>query len=908
MRTSRMRLAMLVFVAVAASGVLLSVTAAAQPSSRTNSADQFAAVQAALDWLRTQQQPDGGFNHGLGSDPDSTIEAVLALSAGGRDPHEWSSVEGGPSVVDYLVDQAAAYASTGAGAIARLTLAAVCADEEPRAFGGLDLPSQLAAAYEEGTGVYGSGLSDQVWAMLALGAVRMEVPSAATDWLAAQQGVDGGFDMSGLGPDTDSTALAIQALVTGGRAITSTTIVSGVNYLKSQQSATGGFPLALASGPDSNARSTACGIQALVAAGEDPVDQRWAVGGGNPVQDLLGFQDPGGAFELQLGGGEDLLGTARSIVALTGRPLPLAGRRVAATEGLEWLRTQQSDDGSFGNVGLTAQAVLAIGAAGERPTTWRSPSGASALDYLAANLDQFDKAGKTGRLLSAVAAASQNPYSFGGQDVIQKLMAFYDSATGQFDGAGNVIEHALAIMGLESAWGTTPPEAVEWLKAHQNGDGGWGWAVGAESDTNSTALALQALIAAGEPVSSTAVMAAVPYLTGQQNNDGGFPWVKPSPWGTDSDANSTSTVVQGLLAAGEDPASSAWTRTLTATGAITLTWRTPYESLMGFQTADGAFQWQLGMGADLLATVQSIPALLRASFPQRGSHLRAVQDALAWLKAQQQADGSFPAAAGHDADATVDVVFAVACAGGDPEDWSLAEGPSMLDYLESVAPEYATNATATARLVLAALCGDRDPADFGGLDLVGDLAGRWNEATGSYGSNPGDQEWALLAMSALGEEIRSAALEWLRGQQQRNGGFQGPGQLTTTAGEPMTSTVVGDAVGYLRSQQSPTGGFPPPEADAPNADAASTAYCIQALVAGGEDPLGTRWTVQGRTPLDDLLRFQLPSGAFERETGAGESIAATARSIPGMLSKPFPVCDRVWQVFLPLMLQRLPVD
>jgi predicted DsbA family dithiol-disulfide isomerase len=41
-------------------------------------------LQAALDWLRTQQQADGGFSNGFvpGSDPGATADAVLAIVAG----------------------------------------------------------------------------------------------------------------------------------------------------------------------------------------------------------------------------------------------------------------------------------------------------------------------------------------------------------------------------------------------------------------------------------------------------------------------------------------------------------------------------------------------------------------------------------------------------------------------------------------------------------------------------------------------------------------------------------------------------------------------------------------------------------------------------------------------------------
>src|SRR6185312_863924 len=54
---------------------------------------------------------------------------------------------------------------------------------------------------------------------------------------------------------------------------------------------------------------------------------------------------------------------------------------------------------------------------------------------------------------------------------------------------------ALAALGGHA---TAVDKAVTWLKSAQNTDGGWGFTPGGPSDTNSTSVAVGALVAAGE--------------------------------------------------------------------------------------------------------------------------------------------------------------------------------------------------------------------------------------------------------------------------------------------------------------------------------------------------------------------------------------------------------------------------
>jgi len=169
--------------------------------------------------------------------------------------------------------------------------------------------------------------------------------------------------------------------------------------------------------------------------------------------------------------------------------------------------------------------------------------------------------------------------------------------------------HCLSVLALKSAERPVPVAAVELIKTAQQAGGGWAWdgAAATAADTNTTAVAVQALAAAGEDPASKAITQALNYYQGIQNDDGGWPYQSPSNFGTATDANSTSVAIQAIVAAGQDPAGAGW---ITATG------QTPVAALEALQNPSGAFAWQAAVRDDnLLATVQALPALGGKPFP-----------------------------------------------------------------------------------------------------------------------------------------------------------------------------------------------------------------------------------------------------------------------------------------------------
>ena len=149
-----------------------------------------------------------------------------------------------------------------------------------------------------------------------------------------------------------------------------------------------------------------------------------------------------------------------------------------------------------------------------------------------------------------------------------------------------------------------PASAIEALLSHQGEDGGWEWQAGFGADTNTTAVAIQALIAAGHPADADEITAALAFLKSAQNETGGFVYDPKTPeYG--ADANSTAYAIQALRAAGVDPTTEAWTA-----GGFT-----PVRFLLGLQLADGSFEWQPNTGSNLMATAQAVPALLGQPYP-----------------------------------------------------------------------------------------------------------------------------------------------------------------------------------------------------------------------------------------------------------------------------------------------------
>jgi hypothetical protein len=284
-----------------------------------------------------------------------------------------------------------------------------------------------------------------------------------------------------------------------------------------------------------------------------------------------------------------------------GAPQTPATVTVAAVNALTWLQSRQTiTDGGYGSVGAAVETMLAIGANHEFAAAWRrNTTGASLADYVAVNGALYTRSSAgAGKL--AVALAATNACLPAGALTPQ---AHYSPTLGAYNKQSG--PNSWALLGTVAISESVPATAVTTLKAQAQPSGGWEWSPTWGADTNTTALALQALLAAGEPVSATAVMSGLAFLQAAQQADGGFAYdLTP---GAQSDANSTAYSVQALLAAGEDPTGPRWTISNT----------NPIRYLLSLQLPDGSLVWQPATGANQLATQQAIPALLGRAHPVR---------------------------------------------------------------------------------------------------------------------------------------------------------------------------------------------------------------------------------------------------------------------------------------------------
>jgi hypothetical protein len=593
-------------------------------------------------------------------------------------------------------------------------------------------------------------------------------------------------------------------------------------------------------------------------------------------------------------------------------PPAITSEILAANAALQWMRPQQSANGSFGNnTGATLDVILAVAAANQFPDAWTGASGASLVDYAAANAAIFagQSAAAAGKLAVGAAAASRDPQSFGGVNLVAAINSTYNAATGAY-GANNM-DQAWAMLGLRAAGEAVPAAALARLAGQANANGGWGWAAGIASDTDSTALAGEALIAAGAPASHPAVVAGLGYLRDVQltNNDGGFAASPEQAWGVDSNTNSTAFAVQGILAAAQDPLGASWIVSAT----------TPIDFLLGQQLPNGAFIY-IDPPANLFATQQAVPALVGKPFPYLSPTV-ALRSGLGWVAGQQQPDGSF---AGFNPGATIDAVLAIALAGQDPNDYAVGSNTPMT-YLAAQAPAYAAQgASAAGKMTLGAVAGGANPRSFGGVDLVAAIEGFYQPANGQYGGGSvWDQSFALLGLAAARQPFPAAGVQRLIDIAADGGGW-GFGANASSADVDSTglalqalaavrvnldNAAVQAGLAFLRSVQNEDGGFPGYGGDT---DPASTGLALQGLAAYGQDPSSLRWTTTVsdgtasaltlRTPVEALLALQSPAGGFPGFSGPNDPFS-TYQALSGLTGAPLPIRQpQPW--FFPLALRR----
>ncbi len=272
-----------------------------------------------------------------------------------------------------------------------------------------------------------------------------------------------------------------------------------------------------------------------------------------------------------------------------------------------YLVASQNSDGGWGAAAgsrstamHTSWAVVGLAAAGYDPLSVRR-AGHSPAALLRGWASRARTTADIERTALALGAAGISP-STGG--LLTRLRRS-QRADGSFAGLVNLTSYgllALRAAGIEARSGSVQ-RAASWIGRRQNSNGGFNYSRrGGASSIDDTAGALQALAAAGLGRAAAAQRAAR-FLAARQNGDGGYPLQSPGS----SNAQSTALAVQALVAAGRDPDRQR------SGGA-----RSPLSYIRSLQVAGGVIRYSRSSSASpVWVTSQSLAALAKRPLPIR---------------------------------------------------------------------------------------------------------------------------------------------------------------------------------------------------------------------------------------------------------------------------------------------------
>jgi hypothetical protein len=313
-----------------------------------------------------------------------------------------------------------------------------------------------------------------------------------------------------------------------------------------------------------------------------------------------------------------------------------ASSTTAAAAAVTWLETQQQSDGGFEVAAFpgfeTLDATLAIAENGQTGATWSASEATTAVHAVqfggsgSTPFDAIDAYAQTIPTLGALAAGTAakdivlgaEPYGFdptafdpAGDGTPVDLVSLMGGCTAT---GGSTFNFTLYIVLAQSLVCSAPDAtAIQAVRDGQRADGGWNFLGDADpavdSDIDTTALAIEALVAGGADATDPAVHAALGFYAARQQTDGAF-----QSFGSD-DPNSTSTAILGITAAGYDVESPCWRDTAVPSTAGS-PYVTPTAWLLTQQQSDGRIASPNdGFGVNTFATSQTVEGLLQSWLP-----------------------------------------------------------------------------------------------------------------------------------------------------------------------------------------------------------------------------------------------------------------------------------------------------
>ncbi|MBN2602840.1 MAG: hypothetical protein JXA91_01750 [Candidatus Thermoplasmatota archaeon] len=271
---------------------------------------------------------------------------------------------------------------------------------------------------------------------------------------------------------------------------------------------------------------------------------------------------------------------------------PFKPTDVVIVKSLNFLRKQQTEEGSIGSYFVSTWGAMAISSAEEDFSNWTN-----LVDYLENHTNYIDltKATDLERLTMAIVSCDKDPRNFSGIDFVARIKDFFDGS--QISGNSDILDDIFGILALISSGVKKDSSIIQtlcnYVKNKEYENGGWG-------NVDTTAVAIMALISSGEDKNSEIIEKAIAFIKTKQNENGGF-----ELWGNTNTAT-TAWAVQAIVAVGENPTSIYWKKNGSC----------PIDYLLNLQQDDGSFNWSENNNMNSLwMTAYVIPALLGISYP-----------------------------------------------------------------------------------------------------------------------------------------------------------------------------------------------------------------------------------------------------------------------------------------------------
>ncbi len=252
----------------------------AVPADAADPASESAAAQA-VTYLKSQQQPDGGFELS-GFAGFETTDAVLALAEQAQAGAGWNedvardAIEdlhaggSGPTPLDYL-ENLVATATDPAVAAKNAIFVSLPLGIDPTEFGSVNLVDAMGGC----TGTDTLGFNGFLYLVIAQQQLCGSAPAASITKIRDAQQANGGWnfagDNTGTDIDADTTSAAVMALVANGAGADDPAVNRALVLFSDNQQANGSWQAFGADDPN----ATAMAIFAVTAAGFDVTSRCW---------------------------------------------------------------------------------------------------------------------------------------------------------------------------------------------------------------------------------------------------------------------------------------------------------------------------------------------------------------------------------------------------------------------------------------------------------------------------------------------------------------------------------------------------------------------------------------------------------------------------------------------------------